>query len=146
MCFPSWDSDAMFSSLIGGGGTFAVSPVGRYVWGGYYEEGTLIWRHRWVTDRGAIAAYRNGTAPHPRLPFADWAACADMLARAGRVIVAGCRDAGAARTLGLVPSHNASTALEMARGLAGEGGSTGVLLGPPYPALVVADSAEPRPG
>jgi hypothetical protein len=60
-----------------------------------------------------------------------------VLERAGRVIVAGCRDAAAARALGLVPSHNASTALAMAAGLA-EGGRTGVLLGPPYPALTVA--------
>ena len=92
-------------------------------------------------DRRALAAYRNGTAPHPRIPFAEWASCGEILARAGRVIVAGCRDAGAARALGLVPSHNAATALERARGLAGEGGSTGVLLGPPYPALVVGPAA-----
>jgi hypothetical protein len=88
-------------------------------------------------DRRAIGAYRNGTAPHPRLPFADWDACAPLLERAGSVIVAGCRDAGAARALGLVPSHNASTALAMARGVAGPGSRTGVLLGPPYPAVVV---------
>ena len=88
-------------------------------------------------DRRALSAYRNGNAPHPRLPFAEWASCAEMLSRAGRVIVAGCRDAGAARALGLVPSHNAATALDMARGLAGDHGSTGVLLGPPYPAVVV---------
>jgi hypothetical protein len=54
--------------------------------------------------------------------------------------VAGCRDAGAARALGLVPSHNVATALDMARGLAGERGTTGVLLGPPYPAMVVGDT------
>jgi hypothetical protein len=96
-------------------------------------------------DRRALAAYRNGTAPHPRLPFAAWASCAEMLGRAGRVIVAGCRDAGTARALGLVPSHNAATALDMARGLAGDGGSTGVLLGPPYPALVVAEPSDPGP-
>ena len=94
-------------------------------------------------DRKAVAAYRGGRAPHPRLPFADWESCAEMLARAGRVIVAGCRDAGAARALGLVPSHNVSTALDMARGLAGEDGTTGVLLGPPYPALVVRPEAVP---
>jgi hypothetical protein len=88
-------------------------------------------------DRRAIAAYRNGSAPHPRLPFADWETCSETLDRAGRVIVAGCRDAGAARALGLVPSHNSTTALAMAAGLAGEGARTGVLLGPPYPALVV---------
>jgi hypothetical protein len=94
-------------------------------------------------DRKALSAYRAGAAPHPRLPFAAWASCAEMLGRAGRVIVAGCRDAGTARMLGLVPSHNIATALDMARGLAGEQASTGVLLGPPYPALVVAEPAEP---
>ena len=88
-------------------------------------------------DRRAIAAYRNGTAPHPRLPFADWEACSKALEQAGSVIVAGCRDAGAARALGLVPSHNLATALAMARGVAGGEGRTGVLLGPPYPSVVV---------
>jgi lactate racemase-like protein len=88
-------------------------------------------------DRRALAAYRGGMAPHPRLPFADWEACASVLARAGSVIVAGCRDAGAARALGLVPSHSPATALAMARGLAGDEGSVGVLFGPPYPRLVV---------
>ncbi|GLZ42265.1 hypothetical protein [Actinokineospora sp. NBRC 105648] len=28
---------------------FCVSPVGRQVWDGYYEPGTLIWHSRWVT-------------------------------------------------------------------------------------------------
>jgi hypothetical protein len=88
-------------------------------------------------DRRAVASYRSGAAPHPRLPFADWETCAGLLERAGRVIVAGCRDAGAARALGLVPSHNASTALTMAAGLAGPDGRVGVLLGPPYPGLIV---------
>jgi hypothetical protein len=88
-------------------------------------------------DRRALAAYRAGAAPHPRLPFADWDACAPVLEQAGSVIVAGCRDAGAARARGLVPSHSAATALAMARGLSGESGSTGVLLGPPYPRIVV---------
>ncbi|HEU5278162.1 MAG TPA: lactate racemase domain-containing protein, partial [Gaiellaceae bacterium] len=87
-------------------------------------------------DRRAVAAYRSGAAPHPRRPFADWDACAAMLERAGSVIVAGCRDAGAARALGFVPSHNVSTALAMARGLAGHE-RTGVLVGPPYPTVVV---------
>ena len=88
-------------------------------------------------DRRAIAAYRNGSAPHPRLPFADWETCAGTFERAGRVIVAGCRDAGAARALGLVPSHNSATALAMAAGLSGDDPRIGVLLGPPYPGLVV---------
>lgn len=88
-------------------------------------------------DRRALAAYRGGGAPHPRLPFADWESCSTVLERAGSVIVAGCRDAAAARALGLVPSHSAATGLAMAQGLAGGGGSTGVLLGPPYPLVVV---------
>jgi hypothetical protein len=54
LCAPRWDSPAVFSSLIGGAGAYAVTPVGRYVWGGYYEDGSLIWRSRWVTDHGLI--------------------------------------------------------------------------------------------
>ncbi len=54
MCAPRWDSDAVFSSLIGGRGTYAVTPVGRYVWGGYYEEGSLIWHSRWITSSGLV--------------------------------------------------------------------------------------------
>lgn len=92
-------------------------------------------------DRRAVGAYRAGTAPHPRLPFAEWEACRSVLDRAGSVIVAGCRDAGAARALGLVPSHSPATALAMARGLSGDGGSVGVLFGPPYPRLVVGGPA-----
>ena len=53
MCFPRWHSDACFSTLIGGQGTYAVTPLARFVWGGYYEHG-LIWRNRWVTDDGTV--------------------------------------------------------------------------------------------
>jgi GH15 family glucan-1,4-alpha-glucosidase len=53
MCFPRWDSDACFATLIGGQGTYAVTPRGRYVWGGYYEHG-LVWRSRWVTGDGVV--------------------------------------------------------------------------------------------
>jgi GH15 family glucan-1,4-alpha-glucosidase len=49
LCAPRWDSPAVFSGLLGGRGTYAVTPADpRYVWGGYYETGTLIWRSRWV--------------------------------------------------------------------------------------------------
>ena len=35
MCAPRWHSDAVFSTLIGGAGTYAVTPSDpRYVWGG----------------------------------------------------------------------------------------------------------------
>jgi len=55
MCAPRWHDDAVFSSLIGGGGHYAVTPhADRYVWGGYYEEDTLIWRNRWTTTDGTI--------------------------------------------------------------------------------------------
>jgi hypothetical protein len=54
MCAPRWDSDAVFSSLIGGEGIYAVTPVERHVWGGYYEDGSLIWRSRWTTTSGII--------------------------------------------------------------------------------------------
>ncbi len=54
MCFPRWDSDALFSSLIGGSGAYAVTPQRRFVWGGYYEPGSLIWRSHWVTDDATI--------------------------------------------------------------------------------------------
>ncbi|MGH3289859.1 MAG: trehalase-like domain-containing protein, partial [Streptosporangiaceae bacterium] len=49
LCAPRWDSPAVFSGLFGGRGTYAVTPADPwYVWGGYYEPGTLIWRSRWV--------------------------------------------------------------------------------------------------
>lgn len=55
MCAPRWDSDAVFSALLGGSGCYAVTPADPwYVWGGYYEEGTLIWRSRWTTSTGTI--------------------------------------------------------------------------------------------
>ena len=54
MCFPRWDSGAVFSSLIGGSGTYTITPSGRSVWGGYYEPGSLIWRSRWVTGETTI--------------------------------------------------------------------------------------------
>jgi alpha,alpha-trehalase len=52
MCAPRWDSDAVFSALIGGEGIYAVTPATDFVWGGYYEDGSLVWRSRWVTRSG----------------------------------------------------------------------------------------------
>jgi hypothetical protein len=55
MCAPRWDSGAVFSPLIGGGGVYAITPTEvRHVWGGYYEPGSLIWRNRWTTGDGAV--------------------------------------------------------------------------------------------
>jgi GH15 family glucan-1,4-alpha-glucosidase len=39
----------VFSALLGGPGRYSVTPSDPwYVWGGYYEDGSLIWRSRWV--------------------------------------------------------------------------------------------------
>ncbi|WP_261568634.1 glycoside hydrolase family 15 protein [Frankia gtarii] len=54
MCAPSWDSDAVFATLIGGAGCYAVTPVGRYSWGGHYDHRSLIWNGRWVTTDGIV--------------------------------------------------------------------------------------------
>ena len=85
----------------------------------------------------ALAAYRAGQACHPLLPYADWAGCIPALSRLGQVVVAGCRDAQAARTLGFVPSHGIGSALEMAHGVAGGRARVGILLAPPYAPLLV---------
>jgi hypothetical protein len=54
MCFPRWDSDAIFSALLGGPGAYAITPRDRSVWGGYYEPAGLIWNSRWVTGDAII--------------------------------------------------------------------------------------------
>lgn len=54
LCAPSWDSDAVFDALLGGPGVYSVTPVERYVWGGYYDPGSLIWNSRWVTGSTVI--------------------------------------------------------------------------------------------
>ena len=51
LCVPRWDSPAAFSGLLGGPGRYTVAPADPwYVWGGYYENGTMIWHSRWVGD------------------------------------------------------------------------------------------------
>jgi GH15 family glucan-1,4-alpha-glucosidase len=62
MCFPRWHDDAVFTALIGGLARYTVTPVGRFVWGGHYEDGTLIWRSRWVTEDDAIVECREALA------------------------------------------------------------------------------------
>lgn len=54
LCAPYWHSDAVLTSLIGGRGVYAVTPHDRFVWGGRYEDGTLIWQSRWMTDHGVV--------------------------------------------------------------------------------------------
>ena len=63
MCVPRWDSDAVFSSLVGGNGAYVVAPDGvDFIWGGYYEPGSLIWCSRWVTNDGAVVECREALA------------------------------------------------------------------------------------
>ena len=92
-----------------------------------------------ATEQRALRAYRAGQACHPLLPYADWAGCQPALSRLGRVIVAGSRDAIAARALGFVPSHSIPSALDMAHGVAGGRARVGVLLAPPYAPLLVGE-------
>jgi GH15 family glucan-1,4-alpha-glucosidase len=54
MCVPRWDSASVFGELMGAGGVYAVTPRDRFVWGGYYEAASLIWRNRWVTEAGIV--------------------------------------------------------------------------------------------
>ena len=52
LCAPTWHDDAVLAQLLGGRGAFAVTPSQPFTWGGFYEEGTLVFHHRW-TSRGA---------------------------------------------------------------------------------------------
>jgi alpha,alpha-trehalase len=62
LCAPAWHSGSVFSSLIGGTGVYAICPSDRFVWGGFYEPRSLIWRSRWVTDTGSIIECREALA------------------------------------------------------------------------------------
>jgi hypothetical protein len=92
--------------------------------------------HAAAADAGAIEAYRAGRACHPLEPFVQWSACDVAVGRVGSVLIAGCRDAQAARQLGFVPVHNLAAALGMARGAGAE--RIGFLLSPPYFPLLVS--------
>jgi len=92
--------------------------------------------HAAVADGRAIADYRAGRACHPLQPFVEWSACDAAAHRLGAVLIAGCRDAQAARQLGFVPVHGLGAALEMARGRGAE--RVGFLLSPPYFPLVLS--------
>jgi hypothetical protein len=91
-----------------------------------------------ATDSRGLEAYRAGRSCHPLLPFVDWDACRPALGRLGHVIIAGCRDHGAARQLGFVPTHGVGPALAMARGWTERPPRIGFLLAPPYFPLRVA--------
>ncbi|WP_025617526.1 glycoside hydrolase family 15 protein [Salinispora cortesiana] len=55
LCAPGWADPPLFSSLLGGRGSYLVTPTNpRFVWGGQYEPESLIWINRWVTTDGII--------------------------------------------------------------------------------------------
>ncbi|MGI5347550.1 glycoside hydrolase family 15 protein [Streptomyces sp. CA-250714] len=55
LCAPRWDSDAVFSQLIGGAGHYTVRPADNWqVSGGFYENGTLVRVSRWVTSQAVL--------------------------------------------------------------------------------------------
>lgn len=85
-----------------------------------------------AADPRAVQEYRDGRACHPLLPFAEWDGCLPAVERLGAVLVAGSRDAMAARQFGFVPVRNLSTALAMARARAGDAPRVGFLVAPPY--------------
>jgi Lactate racemase N-terminal domain len=93
-------------------------------------------------DPRALRGYRDGRTCHPLLPYVDWRACRPAVERLGTVLVAGCRDATAARQLGFVPTHGIGAALAMARGRAGSPPRIGFLLAPPYFPLQVGEEPE----
>jgi hypothetical protein len=92
-----------------------------------------------LRDDAALADYRAGRAVHPLEPFEVWSACDASISRLGSVLVAGCRDAPAARQLGFVPVHGIGAALGMARAAGAE--RIGYLLSPPYFPLLVGPEA-----
>ena len=63
MCVPRWDSAALFASLVGGGGSYQVAPAGTYVWGGWYEPGSLVFRSHWTTTSSTVDCHEALAAP-----------------------------------------------------------------------------------
>ncbi|WP_442803210.1 glycoside hydrolase family 15 protein [Streptomyces pseudogriseolus] len=64
LCAPAWHDGAVFNGLLGGPGRFRVRPADRWnVWGGYYEDGTLIRVSRWVTAAGIVSCRETLAVP-----------------------------------------------------------------------------------
>jgi alpha,alpha-trehalase len=67
LCAPRWHDDAVFSDLLGGQGTYVIRPASdRFVWGGSYEPGSLIWRSRWVVGSDVVESREALTFPGDR--------------------------------------------------------------------------------
>jgi hypothetical protein len=101
----------------------------------------LAAEHSAAADERAVEDYRAGRTCHPLLPFLDWDSCRPALERLGAVVVAGCRDATAARQLGFVPTGSLGAALHMAHGRADGEPRVGYLLSPPYFPLEVGSGS-----
>ena len=55
LCVPRWHDDAVFAALVGGGGQYVLTPADdRHVWGGCYEQDSLIWCSRWVLNDAVV--------------------------------------------------------------------------------------------
>lgn len=101
------------------------------------REAVALAERRAASDERLLTGYRAGRTSHPLLPYADWAGCLPALSRLGQVVIAGSRDAAAARALGFVPTHSLASALDMAHGVAGGRARLGVVVAPPYAPLLV---------
>jgi hypothetical protein len=54
MSFPGWADPAVFAGLLGARGAYSVVPQARRVASGFYEDGTLIWHSRCLTEGGVV--------------------------------------------------------------------------------------------
>ncbi|PRX45894.1 GH15 family glucan-1,4-alpha-glucosidase [Prauserella shujinwangii] len=55
LCAPGWDSPSVFTAMLGGAGRYRVRPADPwFVPGGFYEDGSLIWRSRWRQSLGTV--------------------------------------------------------------------------------------------
>ena len=121
LCAPRWHDDAVFSSLLGGPGRYAVTPTDRHhVWGGHYESGSLIWRNRWVSHALSHRVPR-GTGI-PRRPAE---ACPDPSPPGDQ---GGGQGARRARVSGRIRQPHDVARTEPRRRLAGEDGRTALPL------------------
>jgi alpha,alpha-trehalase len=59
LCFPTWESPTVFDTLVGGTSAYDLHIDEPSVWGGYYEDSTMIWRDRWATSSGVIVECRE---------------------------------------------------------------------------------------
>ena len=69
MCAPQWHDDAGLL-LTDRRQRLLRRDSGRprFVWGGYYEDGSLIWRSRWITDGGRHRVPRSARLPRRPAP------------------------------------------------------------------------------